>query len=81
MINLTMMREYTDLAVKRAHLSGLRPCAAGALSAEAHEYAARVLQRKGAVAPGLEVKEVRADRVELSDGTSIPTRRRSGPAG
>jgi NADH dehydrogenase len=77
MINLTMTREYTDLAVKRARIYLVEHGQAllAPFSAEAHEYAARVLQRKGVqLCLGLEVKEVRADRVELSDGTSIPTR-------
>jgi NADH:ubiquinone reductase (H+-translocating) len=77
MINLTMTREYTDLAVKRARIYLVEHGHAllAPFSAEAHEYAARALQRKGVqLRLGLEVKEVRADRVELSDGTSIPTR-------
>ena len=77
MINLTMTREYTDLAVKRAriYLVDHGHALLAPFSAEAHDYAARTLQQKGVqLRLGLEVKEVRADRVELSDGTSIPTR-------
>ncbi len=77
MINLTMTREYTDLAVKRARIYLVEHGHAllAPFSAEAHEYAARALQRKGVqLRLGLEVTQVRADRVELSDGTSIPTR-------
>lgn len=77
MINLTMTREYTDLAVKRARIYLVEHGHAllAPFSVEAHEYAARALQRKGVqLRLGLEVKEVTADRVELSDGTSIPTR-------
>jgi NADH dehydrogenase len=77
MINLTMTREYSDLAVKRARIYLVEHGHAllAPFSTEAHEYAARVLQRKGVqLRLGLEVKQVRADRVELSDGTSIPTR-------
>jgi NADH:ubiquinone reductase (H+-translocating) len=77
MINLTMTREYTDLAVKRARIYLVEHGHAllAPFSAQAHEYAARVLQRKGVqLRLGLEVKQVRADRVELSDGTSILTR-------
>jgi NADH dehydrogenase len=77
MINLTMTREYSDLAVKRARIYLVEHGHAllAPFSAEAHDYAARTLQRKGVqLRLGLEVKEVRADRVELSDGTSIPTR-------
>ena len=77
MINLTMTREYTDLAVKRARVyliehghSLLAP-----FSAEAHEYAARTLRQKGVqLRLGEEVKEVTPEHVVLSDGTRIPTR-------
>jgi NADH:ubiquinone reductase (H+-translocating) len=77
MINLTMTREYSDLAVKRAriYLVDHGHALLAPFSAEAHDYAARTLQRKGVqLRLGLEVKEVHSDRVELSDGTSIPTR-------
>ena len=77
MINLTMTREYTDLAVKRAriYLVDHGHALLAPFSAQAHEYAARTLQRKGVqLRLGLGVKAVRADHVELSDGTSIPTR-------
>jgi NADH dehydrogenase len=77
MINLTMTREYTDLAVKRARIYLVEHGHAllAPFSTEAHDYAARTLQRKGVqLRLGLEVKEVHADRVELSDGTSISTR-------
>lgn len=77
LINLTMTREYSDLAVKRAriYLVDHGHALLAPFSAEAHDYAARTLQRKGVqLRLGLEVKEVHADRVELSDGTSIPTR-------
>jgi NADH:ubiquinone reductase (H+-translocating) len=77
MINLTMTREYADLAVKRAQVylvehgsTLLRP-----FSAKAHAYAARHLQRKGVrLLLGQAVTEVAPDRVGLSNGTSIPTR-------
>jgi NADH:quinone reductase (non-electrogenic) len=77
MTNLTMTREYTDLAVKRARVylieSGhflLAP-----FSTEAHEYAARALRQKGVqVRLGEEVKEITPEYVSLSDGTRIPTR-------
>ena len=77
MINLTMTREYPDLAVTRAQIylvehgnSLLAP-----FSTEAHDYAARTLQRKGVrLLFGRAVTEVAADGVTLSDGTSIPTR-------
>jgi NADH dehydrogenase len=77
MINLTMTREYADLAVKRAQIylvehgtSLLAP-----FSAEAHDYAARTLQRKGVrLLFGRAVTDVASDGVILSDGTSIQTR-------
>ena len=77
MINFTMTREYADLAVKaaRVYLVEHGDALLAPFSAKAHAYAARTLERKGVqLRLGLEVKEVRADRVELSDGTSIPTR-------
>jgi NADH dehydrogenase len=77
MINLTMTREYTDLAVKRARIyliehghSLLAP-----FSAETQEYAARVLRQKGVqLRLGDEVKEITPEHVILSDGTRIQTR-------
>jgi NADH dehydrogenase len=77
MLNLTMTHEYPDLAVKRAQIylvehgtSLLAP-----FSPEAHDYAARTLQRKGVrLLFGRAVTEVASDRVVLSDGTSILTR-------
>src|SRR5262249_29071727 len=77
MINLTMTREYTDLAVKRAQVYLVEHGAAllAPFSTEAHDYAARVLQRKGVrLRLGEAVTEVASDHVRLSDGTSIPTR-------
>jgi NADH dehydrogenase len=76
MINFTMTREYPDLAVKRAqvYLVEHGPMLLAPFSAEAHEYAARALQRKGVrLLLGQAVTEVAADHVQLSDGTSIPT--------
>ena len=77
MINLTMTREYRDLAVKQAqvYLVEHGPTLLAPFSAEAHEYAARTLQRKGVrLLLGEAVTEVGSDRVRLSDGTSILTR-------
>ena len=77
MINLTMTREYTDLAVKRAQVFLVEhgQTLLAPFSAEAHAYAARVLQQKGVrLKLGQAVTEVAADHVQLSDGTSIPTR-------
>jgi NADH dehydrogenase len=77
MINLTMTREYTDLAVKQAqvYLVEHGSTLLAPFSTEAHEYAARTLQRKGVrLLLGEAAAEVRSDRVRLSDGTSISTR-------
>ena len=77
MIRLTMTREYTDLAVKHAqvYLVDHGHALLGAFSEEAHDYAARVLQKKGVkLRLGIGVKEVAPDHVLLSDGTSIQTR-------
>jgi NADH dehydrogenase len=77
MINLTMAREYPDLAVKRAQVSIVDHGSTllAPFSAHAHDYAARTLQRKGVrLLLGLAVTEVGADYVRLSDGTVIQTR-------
>jgi NADH dehydrogenase len=77
MINHTMTREYADLAVQRArvYLIDHGHALLAAFPVEAHDYAARALQRKGVqLKLGIGVKEVRPDQVLLSDGTSIQTR-------
>lgn len=77
MINLTMTREYTDLAVKRARIYLVEHGHAllAPFSAEAHEYAARKLRQKGVqLRLGDEVKEITPEYVVLSDGTKILTR-------
>ena len=77
MIRFTMAREYPNLAVKRpgVYLVDHGQALLGPFPAEAHEYATRVLQRKGVqVRLGTGVKEVAPNHVLLSDGTSIPTR-------
>src|SRR5262249_35435442 len=77
MINFTMTREYSDLAVKRARVYLVEHGHALLMpfSPEAHEYAARALRQKGVqLRLGQEVKEVASDHVLLSDGTTIPTR-------
>jgi NADH dehydrogenase len=77
MINLTMTREYPDLAVKRAqvYLVEHGPTLLAPFSVDAHEYAARILRQKGVrLLLGEAVTEVGSDRVGLSGGTSIPTR-------
>jgi NADH dehydrogenase len=77
MINSTMAAEYNDLAVKAARIYVIDHghSLLGAFSPEAHEYAARILQRKGVqLRLGVLVKEVAPDHVLLSDGTAIQTR-------
>src|SRR5262245_26838113 len=77
MIKHTMTREYADLAVQRArvYLVDHGHALLSAFPVEAHDYAARALQRKGVqLKLGIGVKEVRPDQVLLTDGTSIPTR-------
>lgn len=77
MFRYTMTREYPDLAVKhaRVYLVDHGQALLGPFPAEAHEYAARALQKKGVqLRLGIGVKEVAPDHVLLSDGTSIPTR-------
>jgi len=76
-VNHTMTREYPDLAVQnaRVYLIDHGHALLAAFPVDAHDYAARALQRKGVqLKLGTGVKEVRPDRVLLSDGTSIPTR-------
>jgi NADH dehydrogenase len=77
MINVTMTREYPDLAVKRAqvYLVEHSSMLLAPFSAESHEYAARALQRKGVrLLLNQAVTEVAADHVQLSDGAVISTR-------
>jgi NADH:ubiquinone reductase (H+-translocating) len=77
MIDNTMTTEYSDLAVKAARIYVIDHghFLLGAFSPEAHEYAARILQRKGVqLRLGVLVKEVAPDHVLLSDGTAIQTR-------
>jgi NADH dehydrogenase len=77
MINLTMPVEYPELAVKRAqvYLVEHGSTLLAPFSVEAHEYAARALQRKGVrLRLGQAVTEVASDHARLSDGTVIPTR-------
>jgi len=76
MINHTMTREYPDLAVHACiYLIDHGHALLAAFPVEAHDYAARTLQRKGVqLKLGTGVKEVMPDRVLLSDGTSIQTR-------
>ena len=73
----TMTVEYHDLAVTAAqiHLVDLGHTLLGAFSDSAHDYAAKVLGRKGVrLHLGVAVTEVGAGHVTLADGTTIPTR-------
>ena len=77
MINDTMPEEYRDLAVDRASVQvvDLGQVVLNGFSDRAHEYAGKVLQERGVkLGLGTGVKEVAADHVLLSDGTTINTR-------
>ena len=76
LINDTMSIEYRDLAVSaaRIHLVDLGHVLLGPFSESSHDYAAKVLQRKGVRTHlGVAVTAVRPGEAELSDGTTIPT--------
>jgi NADH dehydrogenase len=76
LVHDTMAAEYRDLAVSaaRIHLVDLGHALLGPFSEHSHEYAAKVLQRKGVRTHlGVAVSAVRPGEVELSDGTTIPT--------
>ena len=76
MINLTLPREYHDLAAKQARVYLVEHGAMllAPFSTQAHEYAARALQRKGVrLLLGQAVTEVATDYVKISDGSVIPT--------
>ncbi len=76
LINETMPAEYHDLAVKRATIQvvDLGHVVLNGFSDKAHEYASKVLQERGVKLDlGTGVKEVGADHVLLSDGTTIKT--------
>ena len=76
MIRDVMPHEYQDLAVRHARVIvvDLGHTVLGPFSDRAHEYAAKVLARDGVeLRLGTSVKEVRADRAVLSDGTTIPS--------
>jgi NADH:ubiquinone reductase (H+-translocating) len=77
MVNETMPAEYHDLAVDKAkvYVVDLGHVVLNGFSDKAHEYASKVLQERGVeLKLGTGVKEVTADHVVLSDGTSIQTR-------
>ena len=77
MIRHTMSVEYHDLAVTaaRIYLVDLGHVLLAPFSETAHDYVAKVLQRKGVeLRLGVRVLEVGAGHVTLSDGTRIATR-------
>jgi NADH dehydrogenase len=71
-----MPHVYEDLAVKGARviLVDLGHAVLAPFSDEAHAYAAKQLQRRGVeIKLGVSAKEIAADHVTLSDGTTINT--------
>jgi NADH dehydrogenase len=77
MIRDTMSVEYHDLAVSaaRVHLVDAGHVLLAAFSETAHDYVAKVLQRKGVeLHLGVKVTEIGAGHVTLSDGTTVLTR-------
>ena len=71
-----MPHVYQHLAIAGAKviLVDLGHAVLGPFSDEAHDYAAKQLQRRGVqLRLGVSVKEIAADHVTLSDGTTIPT--------
>jgi NADH:quinone reductase (non-electrogenic) len=77
MIRDTMTVEFHDLAVSaaRVHLVDAGHVLLAAFSETAHDYVAKVLQRKGVeLHLGVKVTEIGAGHATLSDGTTIPTR-------
>jgi NADH:ubiquinone reductase (H+-translocating) len=77
LVEETMTVEYKDLDVSRAriHLVDLGDALLGPFSDTAHEYAAKVLTRKGVdLHLGVAVTEVGPGHVTLKDGTTIRTR-------
>jgi NADH:ubiquinone reductase (H+-translocating) len=77
LIHDTMTVEYRDLAVEAAqiHLVDHGQALLAPFSDRAHDYVAKVLQRKGVrLHMGTAVTEVGAGHVTLGDGTTIATR-------
>jgi len=77
MITDTMTAEYRDLAVSaaRVHLVDLGHVLLAPFSDRAHDYVAKVLQRKGVeLHLGTRVAGIDAGHVTLADGTTIATR-------
>jgi NADH:ubiquinone reductase (H+-translocating) len=77
LVDQTMRVEYHELPVDavRVHLVDVGDALLAPFSGRAHEYAKRVLTRKGVhVHLGVAVKEVGPGHVTLSDGSRIATR-------
>jgi NADH dehydrogenase len=77
MISVTVPAEYHNVDTSRAHiyLVDLGDALLKPFSDEAHDYVAKVLQKKGVdVHLGTSVKEVHTGHVVLSDGTLVATR-------
>ena len=77
LIHETMTTEYHHLAVTAAqvHLVDLGSSLLGPFSDSAHEYASKVLERKGVrLHLGVAVTEIGPGHVTLADGTTIATR-------
>jgi NADH dehydrogenase len=77
LVDQTMRVEYHELPVDaaRVHLIDVGGVLLAPFSGRAHEYAARVLARKGVeLHLGVAVKEVGPGHVTLSDGSRIATR-------
>ena len=77
MVRDVMPERYHDLQVDRAKviLVDHGNVVLGPFSEHAHEYAAKVLHKKGVqLMLGQSVTEVASDRVTFADGTEIPTR-------
>ncbi len=76
MVRDVMPERYHDLQVDRAKviLVDHGNVVLGPFSEHAHEYAAKILHKKGVqLMLGQSVTEVAADRVTFADGTEIPT--------
>ncbi|MGY1641245.1 NAD(P)/FAD-dependent oxidoreductase [Geodermatophilus sp. SYSU D00703] len=76
-VNTVVPEEYHDLAVHQAriHLVDHGNTLLGPFSQQAHEYAAKVLQRDGVrLHLGTGVEEVTPAAVRLEGGTTLPTR-------
>ena len=79
LIQDVLPHQYRSLAVRSAsvHLVDHAHSLLGPFSDRAHDYAAKVLQRKGVrLHLGTGVVEISPDKVVLSDGTVLATRTR-----